>query len=185
MCVLDLNGGEDEGAREPEGRGVSAALFLTCISFPTPFRYGEYTISATSSVVPSLLPWALLEGRKVGNEVGALLGLLEAGEGHLGARHELLGVLQVDVEHVSGPDDARVSVGLAVRKALDGAGLAADDAEQVRANAVATALAGSVALGGTGLEELLALGDITGGQGFASLRGHDEYGLMRKEEEFI
>ena len=101
------------------------------------------------------------QGAEVGDEVSALLLLLDAGEGHLGAGHELLGVLEVHVEHLGGPGHAGLEVGLGVGEALDGAGLAADDAEQVGADSVSSALGGGVALGSAALEQLLSLGDVT------------------------
>ncbi|EPY42486.1 cytochrome c [Angomonas deanei] len=119
-------------------------------------------------------PSRLLEGVQVRDEVSALLGLLEASEGHLGAGHELLGVFQIDIEHVVGPDDAGVLVGLAVGVPLDRAGLAVVDTEEVGTHAVGAALGGGVALRGTTLEDLLTAGGITFGEGFASLRGHGE-----------
>ncbi len=69
----------------------------------------------------------------VGDEVGAVLGLLDAGEDHLGAGDELLGVLEVLEEVLLVPGDTRVLVGSGVGVALAGAGLAADDAVEVGA----------------------------------------------------
>ena len=58
-----------------------------------------------------------------------------------------LGVLQVLEQSLVGPRDAALLVGLGVRIALDGAGSAANDAPQVRALLVGSALRVGVALG--------------------------------------
>ena len=73
----------------------------------------------------------------VGNDVSALLRLLETGEGHFGSGHELFGVLEVDVKDLGGPDDARLGVGLGVGESLNGARLTPDEAEEVGADALA------------------------------------------------
>ena len=49
-----------------------------------------------------------------GDEVVAVLGLLEATEGHLGAGNELLGVLEVIEEGVLVPGDTLLLVGVGV-----------------------------------------------------------------------
>ena len=108
----------------------------------------------------------------VGNDVSALLGLLETSEGHLGSGHELLGVLEVDVKDLGGPDDARLGVGLGVGEALNGAGLTPDEAEEVGADAVGGTFGDGVALGGTSLEELETLDGVTGGQWGTFLLSH-------------
>ena len=109
---------------------------------------------------------------KVGNDISTLLWLLEAGEGHLGAGHELLRVLKIDVEHLRGPDNAAVQVSLGVHEARNGAGVAADETVQVRADAVETAVRCRVALRSTGLEDTCAAGNVTLGKCLASLRWH-------------
>jgi hypothetical protein len=115
------------------------------------------------------------------DQVIALLGLLETAKGHLGAGNVLLGILKVgelDAESVSRsrthhisnattyqsllvPGDALLLVGIGVGETLDLAGLAAEDAVQVRADLVGTVLLEGMALGATGLEEVGALGSVT------------------------
>ena len=58
----------------------------------------------------------------------AVLGLLEATEGHLGARNVLLGVLEVLEKGVLLPLNTLVLVGVGVRETGDLARLAAEDA---------------------------------------------------------
>ena len=70
----------------------------------------------------------------------AVLLLLEAGEGHLGAGDVLLRVLQVGEEGLLVPDNAALLVRGGVRVAGDGAALAAKEAVQVRARLVAAVL---------------------------------------------
>lgn len=135
---------------------------------------GDSTLSAPDGACGVLI---LLEGLEVRNHVGALLRLLDAGKRHLRARHELLRVLQVHVQHFRRPDYAGIGVRLAVREALDLAGGAVDDAEQVRAHTVGATLGGSVALGSAALEQLLAALHVTRRQGRTSLRRHDECGV--------
>ena len=64
-----------------------------------------------------------------GDEVVAVLGLLETTESHLGARDVLLGVLEVLEEGVLVPSDTLVYVGGGVRVALALAGLTTENAE--------------------------------------------------------
>jgi hypothetical protein len=135
----------------------------------------------TKNNLACLFVCLFLQGLEVRNQVSALLRLLDPGEAHLGARHELLGVLQIHVQNLRGPDGVAVDVGLRVRVALDGAGEAADDAVQVGADAVLAALLVGVALGRTTLEDRLAALHVTGGQGLAFLlRGH-----LRTKEKFF
>jgi len=89
-----------------------------------------------------------------GDEVVAVLGLLETTEGHLGARDVLLGVLEVLEQCVLVPGDALLLVGVGVRVAVDLAGLAAEEAVEHGADLVALALLQGVALSAAGLEEV-------------------------------
>jgi hypothetical protein len=91
---------------------------------------------------------------EVGNQVVPVLLLLETAEGHLGAGDVLLGVLEVGEEGVVLPGDALLLVGVGVGVAVDGTGLAAEEAVQGRADLVAAVLLDGVALGATGLEEV-------------------------------
>src|SRR5690606_2188699 len=73
---------------------------------------------------------------EVADEGLALLRLPDAGEDHLRAGHELLGVLEVLVEIFGVPDHARVLVRVGIGEAGDGAGLASDDAGEARTHPV-------------------------------------------------
>ena len=92
-------------------------------------------------------------GLEEGDEVVAVLGLLEATEGHLGAGDVLLGVLEVVEERVLVPGDALLLVGVGVRVTGDLAGLAAEETVELGADLVALALLQGVALSAAGLEE--------------------------------
>jgi hypothetical protein len=87
----------------------------------------------------------------VGDNIVALLGLLETSESHLGTGNVLLGVLEVVEEGLLSPGDVLLDVGLGVGETGSLAGLAAKDAVQVRADLV-----------GTALEEERSLREITG-----------------------
>jgi hypothetical protein len=76
----------------------------------------------------------------VGDDIVALLGLLEAGESHLGTGNVLLGVLEVVEEGLLSPGDVLLDVGLGVGESGSLARFAAKDAVQVRADLVGTAL---------------------------------------------
>jgi hypothetical protein len=91
----------------------------------------------------------------------AVLSLLEATEGHLGARNVLLGVLEVLEESVLVPVDTLLLVGVGVGEALDLTGLAAEDTVELRADLVALAGLQGVALRAAGLEEVGALLGVT------------------------
>lgn len=90
-----------------------------------------------------------------------VLGLLEATEGHLGARNVLLGVLEVLEKSVLLPVDGALLVGVGVREAGNLAGLAAEETVELRADLVALAGLQGVALGATSLEEVGALLGVT------------------------
>lgn len=100
---------------------------------------------------------------EVGDEVGALLGLLEPREDHLGAGDVLLGVEQVVVEGPFFPDDGHVLVRRGVGVAQGGAGLAAEEAVQVGPLFVRPAPLHRVALCALGAEDLLAAAGVAGG----------------------
>ena len=91
----------------------------------------------------------------------AVLGLLEATEGHLGARNVLLGVLEVLEKGVLLPLDTLVLVGVGVRETGDLARLAAEETVELRADLVALAGLQGVALCAAGLEEVGALLHVT------------------------
>jgi len=90
-----------------------------------------------------------------------VLGLLEATEGHLGARNVLLGVLEVLEESVLVPVDGTLLVGVGVGEAGNLARLAAEETVKLRADLVALAGLQGVALCATGLEEVGTLLGIT------------------------
>lgn len=90
-----------------------------------------------------------------------VLSLLEATEGHLGARNVLLGVLEVLEESVLVPVDGTLLVGVGVRETGDLTGLAAEETVELRANLVALAGLQGVALCATGFEEVGALLGVT------------------------
>ncbi|KAI6756299.1 hypothetical protein HG530_012035 [Fusarium avenaceum] len=98
--------------------------------------------------------------RNLRNEVVAILGLLQATEGHLGTGNVLLGVLEVLEESVVVPLNALLLVGIGVGVAIDGTSLAAPKTVQGRADLVATVLLNGVALSTSGLEEVGTLLDI-------------------------
>lgn len=100
---------------------------------------------------------------KEGDEVVAVLGLLEATEGHLGTGNVLLGVLEVLEQCVLVPGDALLLVGVGVRVAVDLAGLAAEEAMEHGADLVALTLLQGVALSAAGLEEVGTLLSIACG----------------------
>lgn len=89
-----------------------------------------------------------------GDEVVAVLGLLETTKGHLGTRNVLLGVLEVLEEGVLVPGDALLLVGIGVGVAVDLAGLTAEKAVKHGADLVALTLLQGVALSAAGLEEV-------------------------------
>jgi hypothetical protein len=103
-----------------------------------------------------------LRGRvlEVGNKVVAVLGLLQATEGHLGTGNVLLGVLEVLEESVVVPLNALLLVGIGVGVAVDGTSLAAPETVQGRADLVAAVLLNGVALSTSGLEEVGTLLEI-------------------------
>ena len=85
-------------------------------------------------------------GLHVRNQIFALVLLLDAGEDHLGALDVLLRRKEVVEEGLVLPDDARILVGLRVRVAGGLAGLAAEEAVEVRALLVRAARLDGVAL---------------------------------------
>lgn len=109
---------------------------------------------------------------EVGNDVGTVTGLLETVKGHLSSRNVLLGVLEILKEGLLVPGDALLDVSLGVGVALGLAGLAAKDTVQIGTDLVGTTSLNGVALGTTGLEELGALGGVSGGS------AHDNVGWM-------
>merc|ERR1719277_539493 len=113
-------------------------------------------------------------GGQEGNEVRALLLLLDTREDHLGARDVLLWVHQI-LEHVLvGPNNAGVLVRLGVSKPVIGAGLAAHDAPKRGPLLSVPALLDGVALGTLRFEELRALCLVTLGD--IDLRLCDNHG---------
>jgi len=98
---------------------------------------------------------------EVGDEIVAVLGLLQATEGHLGAGNVLLGVLEVLEESVITPGDALALVGVGVSVSGDLAGLSAPKSVKVGSDLVALTLLEVVALSATGLEEVGALLGVT------------------------
>ena len=88
----------------------------------------------------------LLGRVEVGDEVSAVLGLLESREHHLGSGDVLLGVEQVGEEVLVVPGDSGLRVGLGVREAGAGSGVATAQAEQGGTLLVASASLDGVAL---------------------------------------
>jgi hypothetical protein len=111
----------------------------------------------TLHAIYSRLSSSILE---VGNEVVAVLGLLQATESHLGTGDVLLGVLEVLEESVVVPLNALLLVGIGVGVAINGAGLAAPETVQSRSDLVAAVLLNGVALSTSGLEKVGTLLDI-------------------------
>lgn len=109
-----------------------------------------------------------LAGDDIRNQVVAVLLLLQAAKGHLGAGDVLLGVLEVLEQGLLLPGDAGLLVGVGVGVALGGAGLAAEEAVQGRADLVAAVGLDGVALGTTGLEEVGTLLSVTCGRALAA-----------------
>lgn len=99
--------------------------------------------------------------QNVRNEVVAILLLLQAAKGHLGARNVLLGVLKVVEQGLVIPDDTLVLVGVGEGIARGGTALAAKEAVQVGSDLVAAVGLDGVALSTTGLEEVGTLLEIT------------------------
>jgi hypothetical protein len=98
---------------------------------------------------------------EVGDEVLPVLLLLEATEGHLRAGDVLLGVLEVGEKSVVVPGDALLLVGVGVGVALDGAGLAAEEAVERGADLVTAASLDGVALRAARLEKVGTLLSVT------------------------
>jgi len=114
----------------------------------------------------------LLGGRlQVGDQIAALVGLLQAGEDHLGAGDVLLGVLQVLEQGVLVPGDALGLVGVRVRESGRLSGLATDQSMQVGSHLVLAAGLNGVALGATLHEQLLSLLNITSRHAHCGLCG--------------
>jgi hypothetical protein len=123
---------------------------------------------------------------QVGDQVVPVLGLLQTGEGHLGTRNVLLGVLEVleKEKQISAtwslplvllcllrsthfeqsvllPYNTLVNVGGSVREAIDLSRLSAKETVQSGSNLVGTSSFNGVALSTSGLEETGSLGRIT------------------------
>ena len=96
-----------------------------------------------------------------GDEVVAVLVLLQTTESHLGAGNVLLGVLQVLEQGLISPGDTLVDVGSGVRVSVCLTGLTAKDTEQVGTNFVWSTTLEGVALSTTGLEETGSLLNVT------------------------
>jgi hypothetical protein len=114
---------------------------------------------------------------EVGNEVVAVLGLLQATERHLGTGDVLLRVLEVLEKGVVVPLNTLLLVGIGVRVTVDGTGLAAPETVQSRSDLVATVLLNGVALSTSGLEEVGTLLDIAA--------SHCECGLLIKKLKVV
>lgn len=99
---------------------------------------------------------------EVRDQIGALSGLLQTGEDHLGSGDVLLGVFQVLEQGVLVPRDTLGLVGVGVGESSGLAGLTAHQAVQVRADLVLATGFDGVALGATLDEQLLALLNISG-----------------------
>merc|ERR1711934_524926 len=104
----------------------------------------------------------LADGLEVGHEVVALLLLLNASEGHLGALDVLLGVDEVLGKDLLIPGDARLLVGTGVVVPIHSAGLAAEETGQVGAGAVLGVRARhGMTLQALLLEDLSSLANVT------------------------
>lgn len=104
-----------------------------------------------------------LGGRRfqVSDEIGALGGLLQTGEDHLGAGDVLLRVFQVLEEGVLAPGDSLGLVGIGVGESSGLTGLAAEDSVQVGSDLVLTASFHGVALRASLDEQLLSLLNVS------------------------
>jgi hypothetical protein len=95
------------------------------------------------------------------DEVIAILLLLQATKGHLGAGNVLLGVLKVLKQGLLVPGDTLVLVGIGEGVASSGTRLAAEETVQVGSDLVAAVGLDGVALSTTGLEEVGTLLNVT------------------------
>jgi hypothetical protein len=120
------------------------------------------SIEKSSSPI-SLHAHSCLFGRvlEVGNQVVPVLLLLETAEGHLGAGDVFLGVLEVLEEGLVLPGDALLLVGVGVGVAVDGTGLAAEEAVESGTDLVAAVLLDGVALCAARLEQVGTLLSVT------------------------
>jgi hypothetical protein len=89
-----------------------------------------------------------------GDQVIAVLLLLQSTERHLGTGDVLLGVLEVVEQRLLVPGDALLLVGISVGKALNLTTLAAKETVQLRADLVALTLLQGVALSTSCLEKV-------------------------------
>ena len=100
-------------------------------------------------------------GLEVGDQILALLLLLEASEDHLGAGDILLGVLQICEEGVLTPLNTLGDVGLRVGEASGLTSVTAKKTVQVGALLVPSTSLNSVALAALGLKNLGTLSDVS------------------------
>src|SRR5215216_1719934 len=98
---------------------------------------------------------------EVGPQIGDFLVVLDPGENHLGAGYLGSRILDVILERILAPGDPRILVGLGISIALDGAGLAALEPVEHRADLVLGIIADRMARQ-TFPERLLARCDILG-----------------------
>lgn len=129
--------------------------FLTC-----PDDTANLIVFLFYAVLPRPLLGRVLQ---VGDQVSALVGLLQTSEHHLGAGDVLLGVLQVLEEGLLVPGDALGLVGVRVGEARSLASLATEQTAQVGSGLVLAASLHGVALRATLHKDLLALLNVSGG----------------------
>lgn len=101
-------------------------------------------------------------GLDVGDQISALVGLLETSEDHLGAGDVFLRVLEVLEQGIFVPGDSLLDVGFGVRESGSLASFAAHDAAQVGSDLVFAASFNGVALSASLDENLLSLFNVTG-----------------------
>jgi len=100
---------------------------------------------------------------EVGNEIIAILILLETRKGHLRTRNVLFGVFEVLEQSLLVPRHALVDVRGSVREALGLSSLATEHAVKIRANLVWATRLESMALCTASFEETGTLGGVTCG----------------------
>src|SRR5919198_6106740 len=140
----------------PLGRVVTRVGFSGMRLIAACWDEQALALAARSSFLRPIRP----EFLEVGPQICDVLVVLDADEGHAGARHLLHRRADVFVERLPAPGDAGGFVGWGIIEALDGAGLAAVDAVERRAKLDFGIRPDVVTGGAQSLEHLLASGSI-------------------------